>query len=217
MNLYEAMATQRAIRRLKPDPIPHDVLSRIFQAASWAPTGGNVQPFRMVAVTDRDKLKSLGELYTKQWAVYTEGMRAEGDALAPARKKMMLAGDYLCEHLHQVPVMVVFCFNAEHMAITDAGLDRPSVVGGGSVYTAVQNLMLAARAEGVGCVLTTLLCFEESAVKSLLEIPDPWGTCAHLPMGYPVLGGYGPTSRRPLSKMLYENTWMASSSFEGGA
>jgi nitroreductase len=87
MNLYEAMATQRAIRRLKPDPIPHDVLSRIFQAAAWAPTGGNVQPFRMVAVTDRDKLGSLGALYSKQWAVYTEGMRAEGEALAPARKK----------------------------------------------------------------------------------------------------------------------------------
>ena len=99
------------------------------------------------------------------------------------------------------------------MAITDADLDRPSVVGGGSVYTAVQNLMLAARAEGVGCVLTTLLCFEESAVKELLKVPDPWGTCAHIPMGYPVLGGYGPTSRRPVGKMLYQNTWQTPANF----
>ena len=67
MNVYEAMATQRAVRRLRPDPIPAPVIERIFQAAAWAPTGGNVQPFRMVAVTDRDKLAALGALYSKQW------------------------------------------------------------------------------------------------------------------------------------------------------
>ena len=214
MNLYEAMATQRAVRRLRSDPISGPVLERIFQAATWAPTGGNVQPFRMVAVTDSEKLSALGQLYSKQWGIYTSSMRAEGGALATPRKKMMEAGDYLCEHFHSLPLVVVFCFNANHMAITDADLDRPSVVGGGSVYTAVQNLMLAARAEGVGCVLTTLLCFEESAVKTLLEIPDPWGTCAHIPMGYPLLGGYGPTARRPVSKMLYENAWHMPAAFK---
>ena len=214
MNLYEAMATQRAVRRLRSDPISGPVLKRIFQAATWAPTGGNVQPFRMVAVTDSEKLSALGQLYSKQWGIYTSSMRAEGEALATPRKKMMEAGDYLCEHFHSLPLVVVFCFNANHMAITDADLDRPSVVGGGSVYTAVQNLMLAARAEGVGCVLTTLLCFEESAVKTLLEIPDPWGTCAHIPMGYPLLGGYGPTARRPVSKMLYENAWQMPAAFK---
>ena len=214
MNLYEAMATQRAVRRLRSDPISGPVLERIFQAATWAPTGGNVQPFRMVAVTDSEKLSALGQLYSKQWGIYTSSMRAEGEALATPRKKMMEAGDYLCEHFHSLPLVVVFCFNANHMAITDADLDRPSVVGGGSVYTAVQNLMLAARAEGVGCVLTTRLCFEESAVKTLLEIPDPWGTCAHIPMGYPLLGGYGPTARRPVSKMLYENAWLMPAAFK---
>ena len=214
MNLYEAMATQRAVRRLRSDPISGPVLERIFQAATCAPTGGNVQPFRMVAVTDSEKLSALGQLYSKQWGIYTSSMRAEGEALATPRKKMMEAGDYLCEHFHSLPLVVVFCFNANHMAITDADLDRPSVVGGGSVYTAVQNLMLAARAEGVGCVLTTLLCFEESAVKTLLEIPDPWGTCAHIPMGYPLLGGYGPTARRPVSKMLYENAWQMPAAFK---
>ena len=106
-----------------------------------------------------------------------------------------------------IPVLAVFCFNPHLMAITDAGLDRPSVVGGGSVYTAVQNFMLAARAEGLGCVLTTLLCFQEVKLKELLDIPPDWGTCAHVPLGYPVLGGHGVISRRPISKLVYENRW----------
>ena len=89
------------------------------------------------------------------------------------------------------------------MTITDENLKRPSVVGGGSVYPAVQNLLLAARSEGLGCVLTTLLCLEEESVKSLLEIPEDWFTCAHVPLGYPILGGHGPISRRPLEQMAY--------------
>ena len=93
------------------------------------------------------------------------------------------------------------------MAITDANLDRPSVVGGGSVYTAVANVMLACRAEGLGCVLTTLLCLREKEVKALLGIPDEWGTCAHIPIGYPVLKGHGPITRRPLGKLTYRDQW----------
>jgi nitroreductase len=107
----------------------------------------------------------------------------------------------------EVPALLIFCFNPKHMAITDANLDRPSVVGGGSVYTAVQNVMLACRAEGLGCVLTTLLCFREKEIKQLLAIPDDWGTCAHIPIGYPVLKGHGPISRRPISKLVYDNRW----------
>ena len=87
MNVYEAMATQRAVRRLRPDAIPGPVIERIFQAAAWAPTGGNVQPFRMVAVTDREKLAAMGALYSKQWDSYTSGMRAEGEQLALPRRK----------------------------------------------------------------------------------------------------------------------------------
>jgi len=93
------------------------------------------------------------------------------------------------------------------MAITDADLNRPSVVGGGSVYTAVQNVMLACRQEGLGCVLTTLLCYQEQAIKQLLDIPEQWGTCAHIPIGYPVLKGHGPISRRPVTKLVFKDSW----------
>ena len=205
VDLYEAMSTLRAVRRLKPDPIPAQVMHRVLQAASWAPTGGNVQPFRILAVTAPEKKAQIAKLYDEEWAEYTKNLRAE--AYGSGTEKMVRAGDYLAKHMHEVPVLLVFCFNPDRMAITDANLDRPSVVGGGSVYTAVQNVMLACRAEGLGCVLTTLLCHREPEVKEILGIPSDWGTCAHIPIGYPVLKGHGPISRRPIDKLVFENTW----------
>ncbi len=120
---------------------------------------------------------------------------------------MLAAGDYLAEHLGETPAVVIFCFNPQNMAIIDAKLERPSVVGGGSIYPAVQNLLLACRAEGLGCVLTTLLCQAETEVRQLLGIPDPWYTAAAVPIGYPVLRGHGPVSRRPVRKMAFVDTW----------
>ena len=211
MDLYEAMNSQRAVRRLRPDPIPEDVLGRIYEAATWAPTGGNVQPWRLVAVSDADKKQALRDLYAPRWADYSATYRdriAHLDDAARARaERTLAAGDHLAEHIGRVPVIAVFCFNPTIMALTDIDQDRPTVVGGGSVYPAVQNLLLACRNEGVGCVLTTLLCMDEPAVKALLAMPDDWYTCAHVPMGYPVGGGYGPINRRPVAKMVYENTW----------
>ena len=211
VELYEAMSSLRAVRRLKPDPIPADVMQRVLQAAAWAPTGGNVQPFRIIVVKDPDYLGSIQGWYAEEWSKYTAPNRAglpkmPEDARQQA-EKMLKSGDYLAAHMAEVPAMLVFCFNPKFMAITDSDLGRPSVVGGGSVYTAVQNVMLACRAEGLGCVLTTLLCFKETEIKSLLGIPADWGTCAHIPIGYPVLKGHGPISRRPVEKLVYLDQW----------
>jgi nitroreductase len=103
----------------------------------------------------------------------------------------------------QVPVINVFCFHPERLHITDTELGRPSVVGGASLYPAVQNLLLACRAEGLGCVLTTLLCSREKEVRELLEIPEPWATSAFVPIGWPVGGGHGPLARRPVSQVAF--------------
>lgn len=209
--IYEAMSTLRAVRRLKPDPIPDDVLERILQAAAWAPSGGNVQPWRVVVVRDPELRQTLGDLYRVEWAKYGAGARYLLDSMTgEAREKqqrMLAAADHLGEHLGEAPAILVFCFNPQHMAITDADLGRPSVVGGGSVYPAVQNAMLACRAEGIGCTLTTLLCYQEAAIRDALEIPQDWFTCAFLPIGYPVLRGHGPISRRPVSKLCYGDRW----------
>lgn len=211
VGIYEAMSTLRAVRRLRDDPIPEDVLERILQAATWAPTGGNVQPWRVVVVQDAAHRKRLQELYIGPWKQYAAGHRGQIDHLTgdvrAKQERMLAAADHLAENLHRAPAILVFCFNPGIMAITDASLDRPSVVGGGSVYPAVQNALLACRAEGLGCTLTTLLCFAEGEVKKLLGIPEDWYTCAFVPIGYPQLKGHGPISRRPVAKMAFRDSW----------
>ena len=211
MDLYDAMSTLRAVRRLRPDPIDKEVIERVLTAATWAPTGGNTQPWRIVAVTDPAKKQALQDLYSPHWDAYLPGYEARLEHMPEDAKsssiKAMDAGNYLASHMHEVPMIAVFCFNPNFMAITDAKLGRPSVVGGGSVYPAVQNFLLACRNEGLGCVLTTLLCYEEESVKALLNLPDDWYTCAHVPIGYPVLGGHGSIRRRDMSQMVRFNEW----------
>ena len=150
IGVYEAMRTLRAVRRLKPDPIPAEVLHRVLEAATWAPTGGNRQPWRIIAVRDAEKKKRLGTLYAERWAGFAKMYRKLLDTMPePARQKtakMLGAGDYLGEHFGEAPVICIFCFDPNEMAITVAKLDRVSVVCGGSVYTAVENLLLACLA-----------------------------------------------------------------------
>lgn len=211
MDLYEAMSTLRAVRRLRPDPIDNDVIERVLTAATWAPTGGNTQPWRILAVTDGYKKQALQDLYKPHWDSYLPGYEARISHMPEdAREssiKAMDAGNYLAAHMHEAPLIAVFCFNPKLMTITDSELDRPSVVGGGSVYPAVQNFLLACRNEGLGCVLTTLLCYEEDAVKALFDIPQDWYPCAHIPVGYPVLGGHGSIRRRSPNQMVRYNQW----------
>ncbi|MCS6924260.1 MAG: nitroreductase family protein [Candidatus Binatia bacterium] len=211
IELYEAMRTLRAVRRLRPDPIPDDVLRRILEAATWAPSGGNRQPWRVIVVKDPVRKQRLGELYRKVAVPflhsYAEQLVALPEGERIKREKMLRSGLYLAEHLGEAPVLCVFCFHPDGLAVTDAKLDRVSVVGGGSIYPAVQNLLLACRAEGLGCVLTTLLCMVEPEVREVLAIPQPWGTAAVVPIGYPQLRGHGPISRRPVEEMAFVDSW----------
>ena len=212
MGIYEAMRTLRAVRRLRPDPIPDDVLNRVLEAATWAPTGGNVQPWRIVVVKDPALKQPIGKLYNERWIAYSKQYRGAIQASAPAEvraraERTLAAGDYLGAHFGETPVVAMFCFNPKNMAITDAKQERVSVVGGGSIYPAVENLLLACRAEGLGCVLTTLLCEVEPQVKELLAIPEGWGTAAAIPIGYPVGRGHGPLIRRPVGDLTYLDSW----------
>ena len=211
MDLYEAMKTLRAVRRLRADPIPDDVLRRVLEAATWAPSGGNVQPWRIIVVKDEAKKARLGALYSERWKAYSTGHRAlladAAEEIRAKNERMIDAGDHLADHFSATPAVLVHCFNPKALAVTDAKQDRISVVGGASVYPAIQNLLLACRNEGLGCVLTTLLCEVESEVRTLLGIPDPWYTAAMIPIGYPVGRGHGPISRRPVEKMVFAESW----------
>ena len=211
IELYEAMRTLRAVRRLRPDPIPDDVLRRVLEAATWAPTGGNRQAWRVIVVKDPMRKQRLGELYR---SIAVPFMRSYSGRLASLpegervkAEKTMRSGLYLAEHFGEAPVVCIFCFHPDGLAVTDADLPRVSVVGGGSIYPAVENFLLACRAEGLGCVLTTLLCKAEREVKEVLAIPQPWGTAAAVPIGYPQLRGHGPISRRPVEEMAFVDSW----------
>ena len=210
-DLYETMSTLRAVRRLRTDPIPDDVMERLLQAACWAPTGGNQQPWCVIVVTDPDKKRALQDAYRPQWQKYIVGYHKRLEGLpqdeVDKRMRMVAAGDYLSDNLHEAPAILMFCGDPSRMAITDAGLDRISFIGGASVYPPVQNLMLACVAEGIGCTLTTLHCLQEDDVKAALDIPEGWATVAMVPIGYPVGKGHGPITRQPVAAMTYRDSF----------
>lgn len=196
MDVIDAIKTTGACRYFRPDPVPLDVLERVFDAARHGPQGGNRQPVRYVVVRDPDIKRRLGEWYVEIWRSVL-GMAARGEyqtAHGTSESSPILrAATHLAEHFGEVPVLVVVCATFNDLARTDADLDRPGVVGGASIYPSVQNLLLAARNEGLGAVMTTLLCAVEPQVKELLGIPDGVITCATVPIGYP---------ERPLPKKL---------------
>jgi nitroreductase len=204
---YEAMRTTRAVRRLRPDPIPDAVLRRVLEAATFAPSGGNRQAWRIIVVRDPVLKEELAKRQRKYWTAYAAAGRTTSDALPEKSRertlKALAAGDYLAENFHELPAILVVCFDPRGLMITDAALGRTSVVGGASIYPAVQNLLLACRAEGLGCVLTTLLCAAEAELRPLLALPEPWATAAYVPIGFPVGRGHGPLSRKPVEEMVY--------------
>ncbi|MFV0525634.1 MAG: nitroreductase family protein [Acidimicrobiales bacterium] len=217
--LYTTMSHLRAVRRLRPDPIPDGVLGRVLQAACWAPSGGNQQPWRVVVVRDAEGRQALADLYAPEWARFSGGYGARLDALDPEGRakleRVIAAGDHLAAHLAEAPVILVFCADFRRMAVTDLGLDRPSIIGGASVYPAVQNTMLACVAEGLGCTLTTLHCFREADVRAALDIPDEWATAAMVPIGYPVGGGHGPITRLGPDALAYGDRFGAPLELDG--
>lgn len=212
-DMYEMMSTLRAVRRLRTDPIAPDVLERVLQAACWAPTGGNQQPWRVIVLTDPDVKQGMADIYRPEWQEYVVKFLAryedQPEEVAAPWRRVAKSGDYLADHLHEAPAILVFIANPKFMAITDQHLDRVSMVGGGSVYPAVQNAMLACRAEGLGCTLTTLHCQREEAVMELLGIPDGWATVAMIPIGWPVGKGHGSITRKPPADMAFANTYGA--------
>jgi nitroreductase len=210
--LYGLMSTQRAVRRLRPDPVPDEVLDRVLQAACWAPTGGNGQQWRVVVVRDPERKRALADLYATPWRTYADSYSTKleripaGERRESARRTLD-AGTYLADHFHEVPAVLVFLANPSRMTITDAHLDRVSFVGGGSVYPAIQNSLLACRAEGLGCVLTTLHCRFEHEVQQIIDAPTEFVPVGVVPIGWPVGSGHGPITRRPPSDMAFADSF----------
>jgi nitroreductase len=202
MDFFDVVTTQRAMRRLKPDPIPEAALRQIMDAAVCAPSGGNRQGWRFVVVRDAAKRARLGELYREGFGElaklpYYAGAMKE-PAGSPARK-MIDSAAHLAEHMGEAPVLILACITI------DPGT-KPTVTTGSSIYPAVQNIMLAARALGIGTCLTTIHRHREPQVKELLGIPADVESVALIPLGYP-LGKFGRPPRRPVGDVTFADGW----------
>jgi len=200
MDFREVLETTGTCRFYRPDPLPDDVLRRVLDGTRWAPTGGNRQGVRFVVVRDGAKRQRLQELYLPLWEQYVARASARPGAPVP---RLLANADHFAHHLAEIPVLVVVCAQLADLLATDRQLDRLSIVGGASVYPSVQNLLLSARAEGLGTALTTLLCALEPQVKELLEIPDGIATAATVALGYPARPFPKRLARRPLADTCF--------------
>lgn len=202
MDVIEAMKTTGTCRYFRPDPVPDEVFLSAFDAARFAPQGGNRQPVRWVVVRDPETKRQLRDWYLGPWKAYLDGIGA-GDISVGALPKTVADADHFAEHLDQAPAIVVLCAELDGLHPTDTGLDRLSVVGGGSVYPTAQNFCLALRAQGVASALTTLLVISEPQVKDLLGIPDGFITAAHIAVGYPEQGFPSKLTRLPVEEIAF--------------
>jgi nitroreductase len=173
-----------------------------MDAAICAPSGGNRQGWSFLIVRDPAKRARLGELYREAWAELMKVPYYRDAAAAPPDSpagKMLASARHLSEHLGEAPVLVVACVGL------DPGV-KATLTTGASIYPAVQNLMLAARALGIGSCLTTIHRFRDAQVKELLGIPADVETAALIPLGYP-RGKFGRPPRRPLREVAFGDRW----------
>ena len=199
IGLFEAMYSARALRRLKPDPVPEEILTRILDAAIRAPSAGNAQNWAFIVVRDTGLRRQLGLVYRKASAIAAAmyAARERPAHLTEAQYRLMLtAGAHLWEHMGDAPVLLVPCardrppprrealppdLQAEY-AHELAYSDR---IRGASIYPAVQNIILACRAFGLGTLITTNHIRCEDEVKAVLGLPDDVSTYALMPIGFP--------------------------------
>ena len=199
IGLFEAIYTNRALRRFKPDPVPDEAIFQIIDAGIRAPTGSNAQSWKFLVVRDPEKRRTIAGWYREAWTRYARQYEENPESVKALPRQQQLvvrSAGYLAEHLEEVPVFILVC-----------GPKGPVPgASGASIYPCVQNMLLAARALGLGSVLTTFHRLHEEDVCRLLNIPDRYETYALLPVGYPE-DRHGPVRRRPVREVTFEETW----------
>ncbi len=220
IGVFEAIHSARSLRRLKPDPVPEELITTILDAAICAPSAGNAQNWAFIVVREPGKRRALGAIYRKASDIASAVYQARG---RPAHltdeewRRFMSAGAHLWDHMDEAPVLLVPCLKQRDMppiatlppdiqAIYQNELEYNERIRGASIYPAVQNIILACRALGLGTVITTNHLRCEDEVKSLLGLPSDVQTFALMPIGYPV-GKFGPLTRRPLAEVACADHW----------
>jgi nitroreductase len=191
--LLEGIRTARAVRRLRPDPVPPALIRKVCEAGTFAPSGGNRQPWIFVAVTDTARRAAIAAIYRELFAAYIAPAVAESRAPDfPASRRRILEGAvHLAEHLHETPV---------HLFV--AGWTRRGAPQPQALFPAIQNVLLACRAVGLGASLTTIHTARGPEIDRMLELPHDRPSIALLPMGWPAVP-FRRAERRPVDECLF--------------
>jgi nitroreductase len=220
IGLFEAIHSARSLRRLKPDPVPEALITKILDAAIRAPSGGNTQNWAFVVVRDPEQRQALGMIYRKASDIAKAMYAARGRPPHLTERqfaRMMAAGAHLWQHMGEAPVLLLPCGRRPDLP-PRAALPPDIAAGwedevayadrirGASIYPAVQNVILVCRALGLGTVITTNHIRCEAEVKALLDIPGDVDTFALMPIGWPI-DRFGPLTRRPLAEVAHADRW----------
>jgi nitroreductase len=199
IGLFEAIYSLPQITRYKPDSVPRGALDKIIDAATKASNGGNKQRSEFIVITDRDVISKVGQIYHDAW------LGALGATPPSNEPPVYRSARYLAHHMPDVPAMILPCVDHTRGS-TPYTRGQPMVRGlyASSIWLAVQNIFLAARALGLGTRLTTAHLRREEEIKALLGIPDHLETVALIPVGAPQ-ARFGPTSRRPAKEVTSYN------------
>ncbi|SRR5579875_1260796 len=206
LGIFDTIYHCRAMRRLRPDPVSEDLLVRLIDAANQAPSGSNTQPARWLVVRDPEQRRRIADLNRDAVSAYLE-LRANRPLLphqdADRQQAIGKAVAWQAEHLQDVPALIFACLDL------GAGRGEDFLAGlnaGGSIWPAVQNLLLAARAMGLGAAPTTLVFRDRPAAKRVLGLPDSIEPVCMIPVGYP-MGRFGPVTRQPAEQTLRWDRW----------
>ena len=202
IGLFDAINSQRQITRYRPDPVLREAIDKIIEAATRAPSGGNSQPWHFVAITDRALIERVGRIYRDEW------LGARGAVPPPNESPVYQSARYLAQHMSEVPAMILVCVDhTKGSAPVTPGQPIERGRYASSIWLAIQNLFLAARALGLGTRITTTHLRREEEIKKLLGIPDYVETVCLTPLGYP-RGHFGPTDRRAAADVTSYNKWL---------
>jgi nitroreductase len=217
MPLLEAIMTQRAIRRVLPDPVDDEVVLKCIELALRAPTGANGQNWEFIVVKDRRIKEKLAKRYRQAWKVYYGAVLHRVATRDESMAKTARAVQWQVVHFAEVPVLVVACLRlgVREGRVPFALMPHAALSGyWGSIYPSVQNLLLAARAMGLGASLITLPLWSQASARRILNLPLSVTPCCIVPLGWP-RGSYGPTTRKPVEEVTHldaygNRAWLAS-------
>ncbi len=209
MPLVDAMMTQRAVRRVYPDPIDDEILMKCIDVALHAPTGANGQNWEFIVIKDYDTKKRLAKRYRQAWNLYYQTVIRRVAATDESMAKTARAVQWQVDHFTEVPVLIVACLRlgAKDGRVPFVPMPHAALSGFfGSIYPSVQNLLLAARAMGLGASLITLPLWSVTSTRRTLGLPVSVTPCCVVPLGWP-RGRYGPTTRRPAAEVMHFNRY----------